>query len=78
MQEEKRAWESLGFAAFTVSQAGIFAFLQALLLISFFIPILQLYAFLLILVLLLRDTNEQCQEHSINKKYPYTLYVIPL
>lgn len=59
-QGEKRACESLSHTSSAVSHAGIFAFLQALLLISFFIPILQLYAFLLILVLLLRDTNEKC------------------
>lgn len=77
MQQERIAWESLGHIACTVSRTGIFAFLQALLLISFFIPFLQLSPFLLILVWLLRDTNEKCWEHSINKKYPPTLYVIP-
>lgn len=70
--------ERVGHPASTVSQEGILAFLQTLLLISFFIPVLQLYAFLLIQVLLLRDTNKKCCEHSINKKYPSTPYVIPL
>lgn len=54
-REDGRAW-----VLQPASQTCIFAFPQALLLISFFIPILQPYAFLLILVLLLGDTNEKC------------------
>lgn len=71
-REHERAW-----VLQPVSQTCIFAFSQALLLISFFILVLRPYAFLLILVLLLGDTNEKCWEHSINKKYPSTQYVIP-
>lgn len=54
-REDGRAW-----VLQPAPQTCIFAFPQAFLLISFFIPILQPYAFLLILVLLLGDTNEKC------------------